>query len=349
MRNLYISTYPASYRVDLCNVLAERLDCDIYHYVPVDNEAETLRGARFVNHRLPTGHLFGKVFPKGLEALVASSRPSVVFVQEFSFIALRLLQLRKRYSIRVVSICDDGLDMIQGHDFGRAHRLARRFVPRWLDSLIVSTDAVRGWYGARFGKGILMPIIADERRVRPELERVLPLSERLRPGEKPVVAFVGRLVGLKNIPTLIRAFEPLKDRAQLVIIGDGPLRDALEAMAPDALFTGQLSGDELLAWYNLIDILVLPSTQEAYGAVTGEALMAGAKVVVSRKAGSADLVREGENGFVVDPMDAAAITDRIGRLLDTVPSGRPVALRENLLPYRFESCIRNLLEEINAL
>ena len=48
MRNLYISTYPATYRVDLCNVLAEQLDCDIYHYVPVENEEDVLRGARFV-------------------------------------------------------------------------------------------------------------------------------------------------------------------------------------------------------------------------------------------------------------------------------------------------------------
>ena len=256
---------------------------------------------------------------------------------------------RRKAGFRLLVLCDDSIGMIQGNDYSISHKVGRRIVPSLVDGIILSTPVAVDWYRARFGKGILMPIIADERRVRPELERVLPLSERLRPGEKPVVAFVGRLVGLKNIPTLIRAFEPLKDRAQLVIIGGGPLRDALEAMAPDALFTGQLSGDELLAWYNLIDILVLPSTQEAYGAVTGEALMAGAKVVVSRKAGSADLVREGENGSVVDPMDAAAITDRIGRLLDTVPSGRPVALRENLLPYRFESCIRNLLEEINAL
>ena len=148
---------------------------------------------------------------------------------------------------------------------------------------------------------------------------------------------------------LLRAFEPLKERAFLVLIGDGPDRAALEKMAPDALFTGMLSGDGLLAWYNLIDIMVLPSTQEAYGAVTGEALMAGAKVAVSRRAGSSDLVREGETGFVFDPSDEAGLTAGLAALLDTVPIGRPIQLRENLLPYRFSTCIQALMDEINTL
>ena len=239
--------------------------------------------------------------------------------------------------------------MIHGNDFGWKHRLARHFVPRLLDEIILHSPEVAGWYQNHFGKGLFMPIISDERRIRPELERVLPLSQKTRPTEKPIVAFVGRLVGLKNIPTLFRAFEPLREQAQLVIIGDGPDRGALQSLAPEALFTGQLSGDELLAWYNLIDILVLPSTQEAYGAVTGEALMAGAKVVVSRQAGSSDLVREGENGCLFDPVDEKGLTACMEKLLETLPPGRPVALRENLLPYRFETCIQDLLKEINLL
>lgn len=349
MRNLYISTYPARYRVDLCNVLAERLDCDIYHYVPVENEADVLRGARFENHHLATGRFLGKVIPRDLEGLLKKKRPSYVFVQEFSLIALRLLRLRKKYGFKVVSICDDSLDMIAGRDFGRMHRLARRIVPRLLDEVIVHSEAVREWYRTRFGKGLLMPILADERRIRPALEQALPDSRRLRPDDKPVVAFVGRLVGLKNIPTLIRAFSPLRDRARLVIIGDGPERGRLESLAPDAVFTGMLTDADLLAWYNLIDILVLPSFQEAYGAVTGEALMAGANVVVSSRAGSSDLVREGENGYVVDPSDAAGLTDRLSRLLETVEAGRTLTLRENLHPYRFADCAERLLEGLKAL
>lgn len=334
MRNLYLSNLPAPYRMDFYRFLYREMECEICFQDVRDGVPD------IPVHRWNLG---------SLPNLLTAFRPELVIAPEFSAAAVLSVALRKRYGCKVVTTCDDSLDMIRGNDFGWKHRLARHFVPRQLDEIILHSLDVAGWYQERFGKGLFMPIIADERRVRPELARVLPLSAQLRAGDKPVVAFVGRFVGLKNIPSLIRAFEPLKHRAQLVLIGDGPHRTALEAMAPEALFPGMLAGDDLLAWYNLIDIAVLPSTQEAYGAVTGEALMAGAKVVVSEKAGSADLVRERENGYRVPPMDIPALTDRIGRLLDEVPSGRPLTLRENRLPYRFETCIRELIDKLKVL
>lgn len=332
MRNLYLSNLPVSYRMDFYRALSRELNCEVCFQEGGETDFPT---RRWTLRNLPN--------------LLAAFRPSLVFVPEFSAAAVLCLRLRKRYGYKVISTCDDSLDMIQGNDFGWKHRLARRFVPRRLDEIILHSPDVAQWYRTRFGKGLVMPILADERRVRPELARVMPLSEQLRSDPKPVVAFVGRLVALKNVPVLIRAFEPFRERARLVIIGDGPERARLEELAPGACFTGMLTGDELLAWYNLIDILVLPSLQEAYGAVTGEALMAGAKVVVSRKAGSSDLVRDGENGYIVDMSDEMALTDRIGRLLDTISPDRPLALRENLLPYRFETCLQELMKEISAL
>ena len=331
MRNLYLSNLPAPYRMDFYRSLYQDLDCEIC-FQDLQDGVPDIPVRRWTLGSLP--------------ALMKELRPSVVIVPEFSAAAIVALLLRKKYGCKVVSTCDDSLDMIGGNDFGWKHRLARRFVPRRLDDIILHSAEVRDWYRERYGKGLVMPIIADERRVRPELERVLQLSEWLRPGDKPIVAFVGRLVGLKNVPTLIKAFKPLRDRAQLVIIGDGPDFRKLASMAPEALFTGMRTGDELLAWYNLIDVLVLPSLQEAYGAVTGEALMAGAKVVVSSKAGSSSLVREGGNGYVVAPDDVAAMTERIDTLLKQVPVGRPLSLRENLLPCSFEASVNALLEAL---
>ena len=347
MSNLYISTDPATYRVDLCNTLCGRLGCKIYHYVPVECEDAVLEAATFEPNRLPVGRLLGKSYAKGLKGLLDRERPEWIMVQEYSLITLRLLCLRRRYGYKVVAMSDDSLDMIRGNDFSWTHRLARRVVPRYLDEIVLHSPDVCDWYRAHFGKGLFLPILADERRFRHELERALPLAADLRPGPKPVVAFVGRLVGLKNIPVLVRAFEPFKERARLVIIGDGPEMGALKEMAPYALFTKALYGDCLRAWYNLIDILVIPSMREAYGAVTGEALMAGAKVVVSRKAGSSSLVREGVNGYLVNPMDPNDISRRIGDLLDTLSSGRPLCLRGSLLPFRFEDCIDNLIDYLS--
>lgn len=349
MRNLYLSNRPVSYRMDFYLSLSRELDCEICFQegIPVKPGMTGRIGPEMTGNK---GFTVRRWTLHSLPSLLTAFRPSLVFVPEFSAAAVLCLLLRKKYGYKVISTCDDSLDMIQGHDFGWKHRLARRVVPCQLDEIILHSPFVRDWYREHFGKGLLMPIIADERRIRPDLGRVLPLSEQLRPDPKPIVAFVGRLVGLKNVPVLLRAFKPLRDRAQLVIIGEGPERDVLEAQAPeDTLFTGMLTGDELLAWYNLIDILVLPSTQEAYGAVTGEALMAGACVIVSRKAGSSDLVREGENGYVIVPSDEPGLTDRLRQLLDALPANRPLYLRKNLLPYRFKDSIQTLLKEINSL
>ena len=331
MNGLYISNVPALYREDLRNALKQRLGLRILHYADLPMFREFL----------------GKTYVRGLDRFLDETRPELVITSEFSPVTLQFLHRRSRYGYRLVSLCDDSLDMIQGHDFSLTHRLARPLVLRAEDDLILHSRNVRDWYRQHYGKGLWMPIIADEQRIRPELERVLPVSESLRLSDKPVVAFVGRFVGLKNIPTLIKAFYPLLDKAQLVLIGDGPDREKLTQMAPYAHFTGWLTGDELLAWYNLIDILVLPSTREAYGAVTGEALMAGAKVLVSDRAGSTSLVQEGENGYMVDPLDPENLTKRMAGLLGTLTPGRRIVLRDNLLPYRFEDCISSLIESLS--
>lgn len=331
MRNLYLSNAPAPYRMDFYRSLYRKLDCEIC-FQDMQGGVPDIPVRRWDLRSLPS--------------LVKEFRPAVVITPEFSAATVRAVFLRNRLGCKVVPTVDDSLDMIRGNDFGWKHRLGRLVLPRLVDDLILHSAEVRDWYRARFGKGLVMPIMADEQIFRAELARVLPLSRELRPGPEPIVAFVGRFVGLKNIPVLIQAHGLLKRPAKLVLVGDGPLRDHLGRLAPDALFTGMLSGDERLAWYNLIDVLVLPSRQEAYGAVTGEALMAGAKVVVSRRAGSSVLVREGENGSVVDPEDPAALAEGIESWLDGIPAGRSLSVRPNLHPFRFEPSFDELLETL---
>lgn len=352
--NLLFGIIPSPYRMDFYKVLHERVACRFYFRdkssgdVAFDLE-EVRRSCPF-----PVGHYhagWGLGSLLRLHRIIREEKPGVVFVSEFSVTTLQVLLLRRfsRFSFKVVSICDDSPDMIAGNDFGWMHRLARRIVPRRLDNLVLTNAGALDWYRHRFGKGILMPILADETRVRAALARVLPLSERIRPTQKPIVAYVGRFIALKNLSTLVRAMQPLRDRMQLVFIGDGPERERLLSQAPWALFPGSLSGDDLLAWYDLVDVLVLPSFQEAYGAVTGEALMAGAQVIVSRKAGSSELVREGENGFVVDPDDPEGITRCLESLLGSLEDGRTLSLRANLHPYRFIGCMAGFIQEINSL
>ncbi|MBR6002866.1 MAG: glycosyltransferase family 4 protein [Bacteroidales bacterium] len=353
MSNLYISTYPAPYRIDLCNALAERMDCQIYHYVPAENEERILENAVFENRRLEVGSFHGKSYPKGLADLIEKNRPSTVFSQEFSLITIRLIQLRRRYGYKLAVFCDDSMDMIRGNDFSAFHRVARKIIPGYVDELILHSPDVLEWYRDRFGKGILMPIVGDDVLMRERLAKAAPLTsvyrEKYGLDGKKTVLFVGRLVGLKNLPRLFEAFSRLGGGARLIVVGDGPDRAELEALSSslgiNALFTGFLYGEELLAWFNAADVLALPSTQEAFGAVTGEGLTCGCRVLVSSKAGSSSLVREGENGFTVDPYDIPAMSGALARLLDMPALPRDASgLRANLLPVSYADSIKGILE-----
>ena len=352
MRNLYVSTYLAPYRLDLCTYLHDKCGFEIFHYMEdTDNcfsEEELMEGAGFVNHHLPTRRLMGKSYAPGLKALLEQYRPEVVMVQEFSLICIQLLHYRKRFGYRLLSICDDSIDMIEGNDFSLTHRMARKMIPSKVDDVIVHSPETLRWYGEHFGKGMMMPIIPDEKRFRDELvkarERSEALRETLGPSGTRLIVFVGRVVGLKNIPLLLEAFSALgRDDVRLVIIGDGDKMDMVRKTAGrNVSFTGPVGGKELYAWYNLADILVLPSYREAFGAVVGEALISGCLAVVSDKVGSSSLIREGENGYLFTSDSAVSLREKLSAALDSLGPRPELSLRPCLLPCSFGECISNL-------
>lgn len=146
------------------------------------------------------------------------------------------------------------------------------------------------------------------------------LSERF--GEDYVL-FVGRLVGYKGVPVLLRAFRELRE-ATLVIVGDGPLRPSLEAQAraegsADRVhFLGSLDDAALSELYENCGLLVLPSVTraEAFGLVLLEAMARGRPVISTRLDSGVTLVNEdGVTGLVVAPNDPQALARAIASLL----------------------------------
>ncbi|MHB1168814.1 MAG: glycosyltransferase [Longimicrobiales bacterium] len=144
----------------------------------------------------------------------------------------------------------------------------------------------------------------------------------------PRVLFVGRLVAKKGLDHLLRAFPAVLERvpgAELVIVGDGPLRAQHEALANSLrlspTFTGVQAPDEVRGWLQTSRVLAAPSVVTDSGDAEGlpitimEALATGLPVVAFPSGGSADGVRNGETGFVVEPGDEAALADAIVRVL----------------------------------
>jgi glycosyltransferase involved in cell wall biosynthesis len=124
-----------------------------------------------------------------------------------------------------------------------------------------------------------------------------------------VVACVGRLAPEKNLDLLLRAFDAMRSRqpdCRLLLVGDGPLRAALQARCPQAVFAGNRAGDDLAAHYASADAFVFPSVTETFGNVTPEAMASGLPVLAYDYAAAGRLIRHGDNGLVAALHDSDA-------------------------------------------
>jgi len=131
-------------------------------------------------------------------------------------------------------------------------------------------------------------------------------------GNRTVVGYAGRLAPEKNVGILRILSQD--DDIQLVIIGDGPARDELEAAMPNACFTGLLRGEELGRHLASLDVLVAPGERETFCQVIQEGMAAGLPVVAPAVGGPRDLVIDGETGFQYPQGNAAALRARVRRL-----------------------------------
>jgi len=136
----------------------------------------------------------------------------------------------------------------------------------------------------------------------------------------PRVLFVGRLHRQKGVLTLIRAAAQMRTSgAQIVVVGDGPEREAAMAaarrlgLAERVHFTGFRPHREIPAILGHADVFAMPSVYEELGSVLLEAMQAGLPIVASRTGGIPEAV--GPAAELVAPGDAGALAAQLDRLL----------------------------------
>jgi glycosyltransferase involved in cell wall biosynthesis len=142
-----------------------------------------------------------------------------------------------------------------------------------------------------------------------------------------VVVCVGRLAPEKNLDLVVRAFDAVSRAvpdARLVLVGDGPMREALRARCPQAVLAGQRSGADLAAHYASADLFVFASMTETFGNVVTEAMASGLPVLAFEHAAAAQLIRHGQDGllaalgnetaFLGEAVDAVGDRSRLARI-----------------------------------
>lgn len=145
-----------------------------------------------------------------------------------------------------------------------------------------------------------------------EWRRSLDISD-----DEFLVAFLGRIViekGLDVFADVIRRLKQTTPNARVLVIGKGPAQGWFEQQLPeDAVFIGQVTGNELARAVASSDVLLNPSVTEAFGNVTLEAMACGLPVVATAATGTNSLVEHGENGFLSPPGDNQGLADSLAR------------------------------------
>jgi glycosyltransferase involved in cell wall biosynthesis len=116
-----------------------------------------------------------------------------------------------------------------------------------------------------------------------------------------VVMCVGRLAPEKNLTDLVSAYQAMRrirPRTRLVLVGDGPARQALQSACPEAILAGSRTGDDLPVHYASADAFLFPSLTETFGNVTPEAMASGLPVLAYNYAAAAQLIQSGDNGLL---------------------------------------------------
>lgn len=183
------------------------------------------------------------------------------------------------------------------------------------DYLVVGSHAIRDSFVAR-------GVAADQIDVVPyavDATRFFPLTpeetSNLVDGKFRVIC-VGQITPRKGIHYLLEAWRRLRlpaPRAELMLVGrvSPEMRSVLAKY--EGLFThvGSVAHEQLRQCYGKSSVFVLPSVEDGFGLVTAEAMGCGLPVIVTRAAGSADIVENGKNGFVVEPCSAESLQHAI--------------------------------------
>lgn len=119
-------------------------------------------------------------------------------------------------------------------------------------------------------------------------------------GESPVAIIVGRVAAEKNLGFAMECFRKMRERVPdlaCVVVGDGPLREKLQAEHPFVHFAGVHTGEDLARHYASADILLFPSETETFGNVLLEGMASGLVTVSYDYAASARHVNHDRNGL----------------------------------------------------
>jgi len=362
----------APYRVDFFNTLSDKFNLHIVFINKYVSDQEFDQSSLFEELKCSYEFSEKKIrlnnrnIPLDICSLVLKFNPDIVLLSEYSPSSiLVVLDYRIKQNALLLTLTDDNVSMCEKPKM--LHNLSQKLLLKKLKGLIVLSDDVRKCYSEKKGisreKIYASPLIQDEDRFHDKLNMALPIShkycEKYKLYGKKIVLYIGRLAKEKNLDALLNSICNIsknRNDTYAIFVGEGSHRMKLEQkvwkhdLQKYVLFPGRFDGLELIAWYNIGQLFVLPSIHEPYGAVVNEALISGIPVITSNVAGASDLVNSLEQGSIFNSEYPKQLDSLIEEYIVRLePLKKPLFVRKNRMKYKFREEMNNLAYFLNNI
>jgi glycosyltransferase involved in cell wall biosynthesis len=285
-----------------------------YDYQPILVRGLPLPGYKGLQFGLPAGRLLLNCWKK--------NHPDAVYIAIEGPLGWSAAGAARRLQIPVFSGFHTNYHVYSQHYRlgwfeGLVFRYLRAFHNRTQGTLVASMDLRTRLESAGFqnvsilDRGVDTDLFTPERRC-PRLRATWGLSD-----SDIAAIYVGRLAPEKNILLAIDAYHAMKlvnPSAQLIVVGDGPIRAALERESPDVIFAGMRTGEDLARHYASGDVFLFPSETETFGNVILEAMASGLPVVAYNYAAAKIHLRDEHSGMLIRYRERQIFIDTVARI-----------------------------------
>jgi phosphatidylinositol alpha 1,6-mannosyltransferase len=250
--------------------------------------------------------------PRAIRRNIAAFSPNVIHVSAPDILGHRAVSYARSHNVPLISSMHTRFETYPAY-YGLGflehplRAMLRRFYDR-ADLVLAPSEPVRdlmredrmGHNFSIWSRGVDTSIFNPDQRSL-AWRRSLGIGD-----DEMVIGYLGRLVlekGIADFAATVRALKTQGVAHRVLVIGDGPARAAFDDFLPDAVFIGFQRGADLGRAVASLDILLNPSTTEAFGNVMLETMACGVPVVAARAMGGTSLITEGENGVLVEAGD----------------------------------------------
>lgn len=253
---------------------------------------------------------------RSLTTAIRAFAPDVVHLASPAVFGAAAVVTARRWALPTVAVFQAGLaGFATRYGLSAADtvwRLLRRTHAAVDRTLFPSSATLETLTDQRFPRLALWQRGVDADRFHPRYRDEV-LRRRLAPNGERIVGFVGRLAKEKRVALLAHVARLRGIR--IVVVGDGPERSRLRRQLPDAVFTGQLTGEKLSRLYASLDVFVHTGADATFCQSVQEALASGVPAVAPAAGGPLDLITDEHNGLLYAPDSVRELRVAVGLLV----------------------------------